>query len=47
MYWRIRELRERGIVLGPTAKSAIRRQVADSVLVDWQRQLSGPVYEEQ
>jgi len=47
MYWRVRELREREIVLGPTTKSAIRRQVADSVLVDWQRQLSGLVYEEQ
>lgn len=47
MYWRIRELRGRGMMVGPTAKEAFRRQVADSVLVDWQRQLAGPVYEDQ
>jgi len=33
--------------VGLTAKNAIRRWVADSVLVGWQRQLSGPAYEEQ
>jgi len=47
VYWRIRELRERGIPMGLMAKKAIRRQVAESVLVGWQRQLSGPAYEEQ
>jgi len=45
MYWRVRGLRERGINLGLITKGAIRRQVVESVLVDWQRQLSGPAYE--
>jgi len=45
-YWRVRELRERGLPMGPTAKNAIRHQVVDSVLVDWRRLLSGPAYEE-
>jgi len=32
MYWGVRELRGRGIVVGPSAKKAIRRRVADSIL---------------
>jgi len=47
IYWGVRGLRERGIHVSLMVKNAIRRQVMDSVLVDWQRQLFGPAYEEQ